>query len=176
MLSNGQLKDTVEKLRARQSVLPETDIKILFQNAIDCEYWRTRCPEMGVMSQRYLDHPEGEPLSSEQLAWACAHLERHGYFQIPGIISLAVVARMYKCVETLRNSGWPTPFSFVYDEFWSILRTPSLVDLLSRKLGTGYLQTAPVWTYRVDPQARASGWSPHVDSRNNEERLTVWIP
>ena len=176
MLSNGQLKDAVEKLRARQSVLPETDIKILFQNAIDCEYWRTLCPEMGVMSQRHLDHPEGEPLSSEQLAWVCAHLERHGYFQIPDVISLAVVARMYKCVETLHRSGWPPPFSFVYDEFWSVLRTPSLVDLLGRKLGTGYLQTAPVWTYRVNPQARASGWSPHVDSRNNEERLTVWIP
>lgn len=119
---------------------------------------------------------EGERLSSEQLAWACAHLERHGYFQIPGIISSAVVTQMHKCVETLRSSGWPPPFSFVYDEFWSILRTPSLVGLLSRKLGTGYLQTAPVWTYRVDPQARASGWSPHVDSRNDEERITVWIP
>ena len=50
MLSNGQLKDAVETLRARQSVLPETDVKTLFQNAIDCEYWRTLCPEMGVMS------------------------------------------------------------------------------------------------------------------------------
>jgi Phytanoyl-CoA dioxygenase (PhyH) len=176
MLSNGQLKDAVEKLRARQSVIPDEDVKSLFQRAVDCEYWRTLCPEMEVMSRRRLDHRAGEPLSSEQVIWACGHLERHGYFQIPEIIPLAVIDRMYKCVETLRSSGWAPTFSFVYDEFWSILRTPSLVELLSRKLGTGYLQTAPVWTYRVDPHARGSGWSPHVDSRNDEERITVWIP
>jgi hypothetical protein len=176
MLSNGQLKDAVEKLRARQSILPESDVTTLFQNAIDRKYWRSLCPEMGVMNQRDMNQLEDKTPSSEQLAWVYAHLERHGYFQISTVIALPVIQRMYKCVETLRNSGWPPPFSFVYDDFWSIVRVPSLVELLSRKLGTGYLQTAPVWTYRVDPQARASGWSPHVDSRNDEGRITVWIP
>ena len=54
MLSDGQLKDATEKLRARQSVLPETDVKTLYQNAIGFEYWRTLCPEMGVMSNGIL--------------------------------------------------------------------------------------------------------------------------
>jgi hypothetical protein len=175
MLSNEQLKGAVEKLLA-QSVIPENEVKNLLQKAVDCDYWRTLCPELGVMIQQDLEHLQGEPLSSEQAAWACAHLERHGYFQIPEIIAPAVVARMYKCVEILRSSGWPPVFSFVYDEFWAIPRTPSLVNFLSRKLGTGYVQANGVWTYRVDPQVRASGWSPHVDSRNDEERITLWIP
>jgi hypothetical protein len=171
MLSE-QLK---EKLLA-QSVIPENEIKNLFQKAINCEYWRTLCPELGIMRQQDLERLQSVPLSSEQAAWACAHLERHGYFQIPEIIAPAVVERMYRCVETLHSSGWPPVFSFVYDEFWAVPRTPSLVNLLSRKLGTGYVQAAGVWTYRVDPKVRASGWSPHVDSRNNVERITLWIP
>jgi Phytanoyl-CoA dioxygenase (PhyH) len=175
MLSNEQLKGAAEKLLAR-SIIPENEVHNLFQKAVDCEYWRALCPELGIMITENLDHLEGAPLSSEQASWACAHLERHGYFQLPGIIAPTVVARMYKCVETLRSSGWPPVFSFVYDEFWAIVRTPSLVKFLNRKLGTGYLQAAGVWTYRVDPQPRASGWPPHVDSRNDEERITVWIP
>ncbi len=175
MLSNEQLKDAAEKLLA-QSVIPENEVKNLFQRAVDCDYWRTLCPELGVMLQQDLKHLQGAPLSSEQAAWACGHLERHGYFQLPEVIAPAAVARMYKCVETLRNSGWPPVFSFMYDEFWAISRTPSLVNFLSRKLGIGYVQAAGVWTYRVDPQVRASGWSPHVDSPNDGERITLWIP
>ena len=176
LLSDGQLNDAMEKLRAQQSAIPENEIENLFQKAIEREYWRTLCPKMGIMIKQHLDRPEGTPLSSEQASWACAHLERHGYFHIPGIISRTAVAPMYKSVETVRSLGWPSVFAFVYDEFWSIWRTPSLVNFLSRKLGTGYLQTAPICTYRVDPQTRGSGKPPHVDSRNNEERVSVWIP
>src|SRR5262245_47869774 len=177
MLSDGQLKDAMEKLRAQQSVIPENEFENLFQKAIECKYWQTLCPEMGIMNKRHLDHHlEGAPLSSEQVTWACAHLERHGYFHIPGIIARTAVAPMYKAVETVRSLGWPSVFAFVYDEFWAIWRTPSLVKFLSRKLGTGYLQTAPICTYRVDPQTRGSGKPPHVDSMNNEERVSVWVP
>jgi len=175
MLSTEQLKDAAEKLLA-QSVIPENEVKNLFHKAVNCEYWQTLCPELGIMNEQSFDHLEDVPLSSEQAAWACARLERQGYFHIPGIIAPAAVARMYKSVETLYSSGWPPVFSFVYDEFWAIVRTPSLVKFLNRKLGTGFLQAAGVWTYRVDPQARATGWPPHVDSRNDEERITVWIP
>jgi hypothetical protein len=175
MLSNEQLKDTAAKLLA-QSCVPKDEVKKLFQKAVDFGYWRTLCPELGIMSTKSLDYLQDTPLSSEQAAWACAHLERHGYFQIPGIIVQTAVERMYKCVETLRNSGWPPVFSFMYDEFWAIERTPSVINFLNRKLGTGYVQAAGVWTYRVEPQVRASGWSPHVDSRNDEERITLWIP
>ena len=174
MLSSEQLSGLAEKLRAQS--LPENQTENLFQKAIDTEYWRTLCPELGVGSEQDIACVQAAPLSSEQAAWACAHLERHGYFQIPRIIAPAAVARMYKCVDTLHSSGWPPVFSFVYDEFWAIVRTPSVVNFLSRKLGTGYMQAMGVWTYRVDPQVRASGWEPHVDSRNDEERITVWIP
>src|SRR5579862_865774 len=95
MLSNEQLKGAVEKLLA-QSVIPENEVKNLFQKAVDCDYWRTLCPELGVMAQRDHRTLQGAPLSPERAAWACGHLERHGYFQLAEVIAPAIVAPMYR--------------------------------------------------------------------------------
>ena len=131
---------------------------------------------MGLLNPQSLDHLEGVAFSSEQVEWALAHLKRHGYFRMPPLVAPDVTARMCTTVEMLRNAGWPAVFTYVYDEFWAAWRTPSMVRLLSDCLGAGYLQTSGVWTYRVDPQQRGSGWPPHVDSRSDAEQLTVWIP
>src|SRR5262249_3909364 len=106
MLSNEQFKGIAKKLLA-QSLIPEADVNNLFEKAVDCAYWHTLCPELGIMTKQDLEDLKGEPLSPEQAVWASAHLERHGYFQIPDIIAPTVVARMCKAVETLRSSGWP---------------------------------------------------------------------
>jgi hypothetical protein len=87
-----------------------------------------------------------------------------------------MTSRMRTTVDELRGAGWPSVFSYVYDDFWAVWRTPSLVKFLSANLGEGYLQTAGVWTYRVDPEKQGSGWRPHVDSRDDVARLSIWIP
>jgi hypothetical protein len=173
MRSNEQIKETIEKLRA-QLVIPGHEVEDLFQKAIDVEYWQRFFPAMGVLELQSFDHLESVALSSEDEIGALVHLAKHGYFQTPPLTASDVIARMCTSVEALRSAGWPAVFSYVYDEFWAAFRTPSMVRLLSRYLGAGYLQTSGVWTYRVNPQQRASGWPPHVDSRN--ERLSVWIP
>jgi hypothetical protein len=137
MASTERLQETIEKLIAR-SVIPENEVNSLFQKAVDIEYWRTLSPGMGVMAQPSLDNLEDAALSSEQEALALAHLEKHGYFQTPALIAPAVVARMCTSIEALRSAGWPIIFSYVYDNFWAVLRTPSMVQFLSRKLGAGY--------------------------------------
>jgi hypothetical protein len=175
MPSKEQIKETVERLRS-QLVPSESEVQNLYQKAVDTSYWKSFLPAMGVLDLQALDHLEGAAFSSEQEAWALAHLARHGYFQLPPLATSDVTARMCTSVEVLRSAGWPAVFTYIYDEFWTVWRTPSMVRLLSRHLGEGYVQTSGVWTYRVDPQQRASGWGPHVDSRNDAERLSVWIP
>ena len=173
-LNEGQ-KAALENLMA-QLELPEHEVNLLFQKAIDGRYWRTLFPGLGVTAQQSFNHLEDVALSSAEETSALTHLEKHGYFQMPAFIAPSVVIQMCDSIETLRSMGWPAIFSFVYDEFWATLRTSSIVRFLSRKLGAGYSQTAAIWTYYVDPGTRSSGWGPHVDSRNDEERLTVWIP
>jgi hypothetical protein len=175
MPTEEQINETIGRLYS-QLALSEGEVQDLFQRAADIDYWKDFVPGMGVLDLRSVDHLEGAAFSSEQEAWALAHLKRHGYFRMPPLVAPEVTARMCTSVEMLRNAGWPTVFTYVYDEFWTVWRTPSMVRLLSSCLGAGYFQTSGVWTYRVDPQQRGSGWPPHVDSRNDAERLSVWIP
>jgi hypothetical protein len=175
MPSKEQIEEVVEKLRS-QLVLSEEEIQNLYQKTVDISYWRSFIPGMGVLDLHSLDDLEDAPFSAEQEIWALAHLARHGYFQLPSLGASDVTTRMRNSVEVLRSAGWPAVFTYIYDEFWAVWRTPSMLRLLSRHLGEGYVQTSGVWTYLVDPQQRASGWGPHVDSRNDAERLSVWIP
>jgi hypothetical protein len=158
--------------------IPQTEINDRFQKAVDSEYWRKLSPGMGIMDRQDTEHIESADLSLEKTDRALANLAKLGYFQLPAVIAPAVIARMCSSVEAVRHAGWPAVFSFVYDEFWAPLRTPSMIRLLSRQLGAGYLQTASVWTHYIDPRMGASGWHPHTDSstRRNTEFLTVWIP
>jgi hypothetical protein len=175
MAFDRKLKVAAEKLFA-QSTLRESEVNDLFQKATDNRYWQALCPQMGLMDQKSVSCSEGATLSSEQEASALSHLARHGYFQLPPVTSLDAIGRMCSSVESLRNAGWPAVFSYVYDEFWALLRTPAMVRFLSRQLGAGYMQTANVWTYWVNPQTRSSGWPPHADNPGYQGRLTLWIP
>jgi hypothetical protein len=175
MPTEAQINEAVKKLHS-QLALSEIEVRDLSQRAVDSDYWTNLVPEMRVQARHLWDQLEDEAFSPEQAAGALAHLRRHGYFRMPTLTALDVAARMRRCVEMVRHAGWPAVFTYVYDEFWTVWRTPSMVRLLSGCLGRGYLQTSGVWTYRVDPQQRGSGWPPHVDSRNDAERLSVWIP
>lgn len=167
MPSDKQVVEAVKKLRAQLELSPELE-QNLFREAVNIE-------QLKILGSPSSDL-EIETFPSEQESSVLAHLTRHGYFRLPPLIAPKMTDRMSSCVETLRDAGWPAVFSYVYDEFWAVFRTPSLVRLLASHLGTSYFQTAGIWTYRVDPQQRASGWAPHVDSSDDVERLSLWIP
>ncbi len=174
MPTNKQIVEAVEKLRAQLELSHELEQNLL-QQAVKLEFWKALQPQLKILDSKSSDL-EIDAIPSEQEKWALAHLARHGYFRLPPFIAPKVIDRMSSCVQTLRNAGWPAVFSYVYDEFWAVLRTPSMIRLLSSHLGAGYFQTSGIWTYRVDPQQNASGWAPHVDSSDDAERLSIWIP
>ena len=106
MPSKEQIKETIERLRS-QLVPSESEVQNLYQKAVDIDYWKSFLPRMGVLDLKSLDHLESAAFSSEQEAWALAHLARHGYFQLPPLASTDVTARMCTSVEVLRNAGTP---------------------------------------------------------------------
>jgi len=74
---------------------------------------------------------------------------------------------------------WPAGFTYVYDEFWQLARTPTVAALLRAILGEDCVQWPGVWTHRVLPQRGSHGWAPHVDSSGygaQPEALGVWFP
>ena len=147
-----------------------------FNEATDVAYWENLLPGSGVLQQQGLADLEGVSFSEEQQLEASASLAKRGYFQTRPLLADEVTTRMCACVDMLRSAGWPAVFTYIYDDFWAVWRTPSVARFLRANLGEGYVQTSGVWTYRVDPQKQGSGWGPHVDSRDDAERLSIWIP
>jgi len=118
-----------------------------------------------------------KPVSSDWGAQAELQkdFEREGYFQMDSVLSEACAEQLKAGIEIVRDAGWPPVFSFVYDQFWLTVRTPSLVNVLSAILGPGYEQSCYLWAHHVSPLRGAHGWPPHVDYARRRNRVTVWL-
>lgn len=88
---------------------------------------------------------------------------------------------MTTLVQALTARGIPTPFVFVYDEFWLVFT--KLVKMLEGVLGAGFQRLPDFWAWHVQPEKEQSGWSPHRDKGKRSlfpdgspKSLTVWIP
>ena len=130
--------------------------------ALDETYWRSLREE----SPRAAAEFEAAP--------AVASLERHGWFAIDDAIPRALATSMLEAVERVRAAGWPPVFAFVYEEFWSLFRTPAFRALAAAAIGDDAAQTAYFWTHIVGD----AGWAPHADAASDDEppRLNLWLP
>lgn len=155
--------------------LPGTEVDALLTKAMDVDYWRHLCPALALGSSSWSDVTEECPLDSGEVARLGEKLGSEGYFHTRKIFSPALIQKMRACVEQLRSQNWPLVFSFVFDEFWAILRTASVERVVSGFLGSGCKQNSAVWTYWVSTQKGSAGWTPHTDG-SEAQRLSVWLP
>lgn len=156
----------------QSNCLSAREVDSLFEKCIDMTYWRRLNPDLTVEGEA--DCLEAEPLSPDDVAKKVAGIHRRGYFRTHPILDLRTVGRMRACVEGMRAERWPPVFSFVYDQFWQSVRTPSLARLIAGFLGDRYSQNSKIWTYYVAGRG-ARGWRPHDDSGDAASRLTVWV-
>jgi hypothetical protein len=155
--------------------LDEQEIVVRLEQATDEQYWSRLIPWLSVHgAQRRVT--EQAPLDEAALSDLRLRMETDGYFQLPPLFSRADIDRMRAGVDALRAAGWPPAFAFVFDEFWDLVRTPSVVQLFETALGAGHRQNAHVWCHYVAPVSGSSGWIPHIDGRNRPNRMSIWIP
>jgi hypothetical protein len=109
------------------------------------------------------------------------NLKNEGYFQIDSFLSEAEISRMAAGIEKLRESGWPVPFAFIYDEFWQTFCR--LSQILSVILGEEYRQLPAFWGWYIDTTNAEKGWQPLRDNLNDTlladgmpKCVTIWIP
>jgi hypothetical protein len=171
---NQSDRQTIIK-EAFESTLSHADVESYLQRALDQSYWQRLNPDLSIGEEHSAAEFEAAPLNELQTAVQMEQLHREGYFQTPPALQPDVVRRMRLAVEKLREEHWPAVFAYVYDEFWQVVRTPSLVRLISGFLGRAYRQNSLIWAYYVAPVRGAQGWHPHSDS-GDESRLTVWVP
>jgi hypothetical protein len=98
------------------------------------------------------------------------------WLALDAVLYAEQLARMRRCVESVRRAGWPVVFSFVYDDFWLVGRQGRLRRLIADTLGPEFVLLPRVWTHYVYPAHGNAGWKPHIDDKGATKNLSVWIP
>jgi hypothetical protein len=162
-----------------QSRLAPAEVASRLEQARSVAYWEQLYPALSVGRNGSGGIREMRPLGPRRRKAAVEQLAADGYFQLDPLLPGATVRRLRRCIEVLKEAGWPPIFALVYDQFWQITRIPSLVRLLSAALGAGYRQIPHAWVFHVPPRLGAAGWVPHTDGPKRSEyhnRVSVWIP
>ena len=77
------------------------------------DQWRGLCPELHVEGN--LDRTSYHIGDMPELL---SDLRVEGYVQVPDVLPRSLFGPLADCVSLLHRSGIPTPFAFIYDEFW----------------------------------------------------------
>jgi hypothetical protein len=155
--------------------LSQSEVSERLTQAHDPVYWKNLNPTLSINGENPGEKIETSPPGLKVQGDLEKEFDRQGYFQVDSVLSEATAERLRSGIEIVKGAGWPPVFSFVYDQFWLPVRTPSLVGLLSAILGPGYKQSCHVWSHYVCPQGGAHGWPPHVDNPALRNRVTVWF-
>jgi hypothetical protein len=165
--------------RLRVKRLDEAEIAEHLALALSREHWAGLAPALSIERGAEAAALETRPLEEAERARALQRLATEGWFRVDPVFDLRVVDAMRAAVLALVARGWPPVFAYVYDELWQVLRTPSLVKLLSSALGPGYRLSPRVWAFCVPAEKGAAGWPPHVDGgagTHTTDRMTLWLP
>lgn len=156
-------------------------VKSFLEQAQNPDYWKNLNPQLTVSED--LTSLSGNALTIEQehMDKLLFNLKKEGYFQLDSFLSEAEILRMADGIEKLRQSGWPVPFAFIYDEFWHTFSR--LSQILSVILGEDYRQLPAFWSWYIDTTNAEKGWHPHRDNGGNTllpdgmpKCVTIWIP
>ena len=163
-----------DRLLAATSLSPEQVVEKMAL-ALQPGYWLDLCPMPNAGTLGLTD--DADPVTSgefDRRALAVA-LRAQGYIQTPPLLSSALVSRMRSVVTTLKETGWPPVFAFVYDEFWKLWRVPNVTAVLRELVGNSYRMRLWMWCYYVHAARGARGWKPHADGFGRPG-LSLWIP
>ena len=168
-------KSLLKALLEKQNLSPEENER-RFKQACSPDYWRELNPQLKVCEYLPFEDFEAHPVTEAEKEDMLKKLGREGYFSTSQpLIRPEIAANMFEGVENLRKAGWHEVWAFVYDEFWQVTRTSSLVNVLTGHLGKDFKAMPHVVVHYVHPETGA-GWSPHVDFSERDDRFTVWFP
>jgi len=173
--SADQIASAVQALLKRSELSPE-DTERRINEAFDVDRWRRLVPFASI--ERDGDGNDAPAcIGDVDAAREKRRLDSEGYFRLPQVFDAARIARMRRIAEAVRADGWPVAFAFVFDEFWSIARSPQVASFLEAAVGKGYMQNTVVWAHWVAGERGVAGWSPHDDYREGGDAfLSTWIP
>jgi hypothetical protein len=146
------------------------DARQLADQALEPGYWTSVCPWLSLSTPR---PPVNE--SMPDVADTLDEYHRCGYSLAEDVFELDHLRNMARAVFAVQSAGWPVVFSFVYDQFWTLLDAPKLRAFLTSVLGSHYQTTARFLVNYVPATPGGSGYPPHMDG-GRDHTVTCWVP
>lgn len=144
-------------------------------------FWRQFAPGMHVGDLDFLNRFAPFPVPPHAAQDLRRLIRKEGYFQMPPAEWPLPLDMMAQTVAQLDRAGIPTPFAFVYDEFWAMAIL--IHDVVEAMLGPGFMRLPDFWAWHVDPARGDAGWTPHRDKGYYALRpdgsplsMTIWLP
>lgn len=159
--------------------LSDEEVAERLERVFSASYWQELCPGLSIGRAEPRPDIEDRCLSAEERKCLLHRLGRDGYLKSEPMLACSALLAMKTALMTLREQGFPPVFAYVYDQFWEIIRGPSLRTLIADALGPGSRQSPRVWAFHLRTEDGASGWPPHVDGghlAHTTDRITLWLP
>src|SRR5438552_3084327 len=131
----------------RRADLPPEEVEQRLASALERSFWSSLVPFASIEDDAALSAEV--PIPEPHLARELRRLVESGYFMFGPVLSTGRIARMRRIIGTLRETGWPAVFAFVFDDFWTVARGEPTRTFLERALGAGYRQNSTVWAHWV---------------------------
>ena len=146
------------------------DLDIRLAAATSPEYWLGLGARQGIATERLGARTTG---FEDDLI---GQLQGRGYARIESLLNMQALAHLARLVETVRETGWPQVFAFMFDDFWALAAEPALRRVAEIALDGPVALIPHLAVHHVSGAGTARGWQPHVDGRNRPNRLSTWVP
>lgn len=144
-------------------------------------FWRDFCPVLRIDDFDFRQSVESFAVDAATSETLVKLVVKEGYFQLPPQDWQLPLDAMAALVGKLEQEQIPTPFAFIFDEFWAL--GVKLTNLLEPILGPGFLRLPDFWVWHVDPAKDERGWRPHRDKGfgalrpdRSPKSMTAWLP
>jgi hypothetical protein len=143
--------------------------------------WRDFAPNLHVFDENFLQGQKVFRLDDATKEQVSQKIKLEGYFQLPKQQWEIDFKLLVDLIFRLKIQKIPTPFAFIFDEYWLIFW--KLSQIAQHILGDSSLRLPDFWAWHVDPQNSESGWTPHRDKDyktlnkdGSPKSITFWIP
>lgn len=155
------------------NAMSRDDARRLAGQALDPDYWTSICPGLSLSTYR----PRVTPVNGSALdvTETLDEYRRSGYGVCEDVFEINHLNAMARAVFAVQSAGWPMVFSFIYDQFWTLLDAPKLRTFLTSVFGRNYQTTARFLVNYVPATLGGSGFPPHIDG-GRAHTATCWVP
>ena len=155
------------------NAMSRDDARRLASQAVDPGYWTSTCPWLSVSTHRPRVNSVNESMAD--ITETLDEYRRCGYGLCEDIFEIDHLNNLARAIFTVQSAGWPMVFSFVYDQFWTLLDAPKLRAFLTSVFGPTYQTTARFLINYVPATLGGSGFPPHIDG-GRDHTTTCWVP